>query len=66
MKKQERKPIAVRCEDCLYYDMDEETGDYECTVSLDEDDYYHYITGGTKSCPYFRYYDEYKSVAKQN
>ncbi len=66
MKKQSKKPIEARCEDCLYYDMDEETGDYECTVSLDEDDYYRYLTGGSKRCPYFRYYDEYKSVARQN
>ncbi len=61
-----KKTMAVRCEDCLYYDIDDDTGDYACTVSLDEDDYYRYITGGTKACPYYRYYDEYKSVAKQN
>lgn len=66
MKKTEKKPIEARCEDCLYYDIADESGEYECTVSLDEDDYYRYLTGGTKHCPYFRYYDEYKSVAKQN
>ncbi len=54
-----------RCEDCLYYDMDED-GEYACTVSLDEDEYYRYTQGMTEGCPYYRYYDEYKSVAKQN
>ena len=57
--------MASRCEDCLYYDQDED-GEYFCTVSLDEDEYYRYTQGQTKTCPYYRYYDEYKSVAKQN
>lgn len=65
-ERQIKKPMEVRCEDCLYYDMDDETGDYECTVSLDEDDYYRYSLGGARHCPYYRYYDEYKSVQKQN
>lgn len=65
MEKKLKKPMASRCEDCLYYDQDEE-GEYSCTVSLDEDEYYRYTQGQTKACPYYRYYDEYKSVAKQN
>ena len=33
------------------------------SVSLDEDELAGYIEG--KDCPYFRFYDEYKSVNKQ-
>ena len=49
----------------MYYDMDDE-GEYACTVSLDEDEFYRYTQGQYRDCPYYRYYDEYKSVAKQN
>ncbi len=65
MEQKKKAAPASRCEDCLYYDMDDD-GVYECTVSLDEDDYYRYTQGMTQSCPYYRYYDEYKSVARQN
>lgn len=55
-----------RCEDCLYYDYDEEYEDYLCRMSFDEDEAVRYLTGGDFRCPYFRFYDEYKSVQKQN
>ena len=48
-KRKERQTVpkkpAARCEDCEFYDYDE-----------------NWQTG---RCPYFRYYDEYKSVHKQ-
>ncbi|MCQ2770685.1 MAG: DUF6472 family protein [Clostridia bacterium] len=55
---------VVRCEDCEHYIMDEE-GDYYCDVNLDEDEEEKMRTQGTKTCPYFKFYDEYKSVQKQ-
>ena len=58
--------VAAACEDCAYYDYDEEYGDYVCTQSLDEDELAAVCRGGSKSCPYFKFYDEYKSVQKQN
>lgn len=59
-----KRKIKARCEDCLYYDCDE-NGEYYCTASLDEDEAVAFrLTGG--DCPYFRFYDEYKSVRKQN
>ena len=30
--------IAARCEDCVYFDYDEEFDDYVCEQSLDEDE----------------------------
>ena len=55
-----------RCEDCLYYDYDEEYEDNVCRMDFDEDEAVRYMTSGKSHCPYFRFYDEYKSVQKQN
>ena len=54
------------CETCVYYDYDEDYEDYTCRVNLDEDEYLRFSQKAVKSCPYYRYYDEYKSVQKQN
>ena len=53
------------CDTCWYYDYDEEYDEYYCMMDLDEDEMYRFLQGKTQSCPYFRYYDEYKSVHKQ-
>ena len=54
------------CESCVHYDYDEDYDDYVCLVNLDEDEYLRFSQSSVKSCPYYRYYDEYKSVRKQN
>ena len=54
------------CESCEFYDYDEEYGENVCSVSLDEDEMLDFLGGRTRSCPYYRFYDEYKSVRKQN
>lgn len=65
MESRNRK-TASRCEDCLYYDTDDETGAYDCQLDLDEDDMVQFLNRNTASCPYYRYYDEHKSVQRQN
>ncbi len=60
-----KSPAAGRCEECEFYDYDEELDAYVCQVSLDEDEMISFISGQTGRCPYFRFYDEYKSVHKQ-
>jgi len=50
----------------MYYDYDEYMEAYICTLDLDEDEYRNYLLRNTKGCPYYKYYDEYKSVQKQN
>ena len=55
-----------RCEDCEFYDYDEYYGQMYCKQSLDEDEMERFIRGNTSGCPYFRFYDEYTSVRKQN
>jgi hypothetical protein len=56
---------APRCEDCEFYDYDQDEDAYVCQVSLDEDEMASFVAGQTGRCPYYRYYDEYKSVHKQ-
>ncbi|MBQ8311091.1 MAG: hypothetical protein IJX80_08790 [Clostridia bacterium] len=54
------------CEDCVFYDYDEDLDSYVCTMNLDEDEMVRFLSGKNQTCPYYRYYDEYKSVQKQN
>lgn len=60
-----KKPSASRCEDCEFYDYDEDMDAYVCMVALDEDEMARFVAGQTGRCPYYRFYDEYKSVHKQ-
>ncbi len=57
---------ASRCEDCEFYDYDEELDTYTCTQSLDQDEMSRFSMGQTADCPYYRYYDEYQSTRRQN
>lgn len=54
------------CDDCVFYDYDEEYDTYCCRMNLDEDEMVRFVSGTSQSCPFYRYYDEYKSVQKQN
>ena len=60
-----QKNVASACESCEFYDYDEFYDEYSCTVRLDEDEMVQFLTNRTRQCPYYRYYDEYKSVHKQ-
>ena len=59
------KKHAVRCEDCEFYRYDEELDLYSCEQNLDQDEVEHMSFGGSSECPYFRFYDEYKSTQRQ-
>ncbi len=56
----------MQCESCAYYEYDSETENYECTMQFDEDDISGFYGGRKNTCPYYRFYDEYKMVQKQN
>ena len=60
------KKKVTNCESCEFYDFDEEYGENVCNISLDEDEMLDFLGRNTQSCTYYRYYDEYKSVQKQN
>ena len=59
------KRRAASCESCEFYTYDEYTDEYSCSLSLDEDEMGDFMAKLTNECPYYRYYDEYKSVNKQ-
>ena len=63
-KKSKKLPVS-NCESCEFYDFDEYTESYGCNLRLDEDEMINFLSGNTRSCPYYRFYDEYKSVHKQ-
>ena len=53
------------CETCEFYQYDEYTDSYCCTMNLDEDEMVNFLGSTVGECHYYRYYDEYKSVQKQ-
>lgn len=53
------------CELCGYYEYDEQEDCYVCSVNLDEDEMYNFMSGNVRACPYFQCNDEYKIVRKQ-
>ena len=53
------------CESCEFYDYDEYTDSYVCMVNIDQDDIERLRYSKSVACPYYRFYDEYKSVHKQ-
>ncbi len=56
---------AASCESCEFYEYDDLTDTYGCNMKLDEDEMAGFLSDNTRSCPYYRFYDEYKSVQKQ-
>ena len=64
-KAKKQIPVPTQCEMCAYYDYDEEWEEYVCSMDMDEDEMVRFYESRT-SCPYFKFYDEYKMVRKQN
>ena len=65
VKKLSQKLLVLKNDGCEFYEYDEYTDTYSCTLSLDEDEMVGFLGDNTKGCHYYRYYDEYKSVHKQ-
>ncbi len=66
MNKNKSKHPA-QCDSCVHYDYIDDDGTLGCTVDIDEDDMYRERAGYMHTaCPYYKYYNEYKSVQKQN
>lgn len=53
------------CEDCYYYDYDEEMDAYVCYMDIDEDELYRLYADPTRGCPYFRPGNEYTVARRQ-
>ena len=58
--------MSDNCEMCANYDYNYESDCYECAIQLDEDEMSDFLAHSTQNCPYFKFYDEYKIVRKQN
>ena len=58
--------MADNCESCVNYDYNYEDDCYDCLMQLDEDEMLQFLSGSFANCPYYRLYDEYKIVRKQN
>lgn len=65
-KKKAPQKKAGSCESCEFFDYDELSDSESCMLSLDEDEFADFFGAKRGGCPYYRYYDEYKSVQKQN
>lgn len=60
-----KKKQTVNCETCVFYDYDEDYDTYACQMNLDQDEMGQFLSRQVRACPYYRFYDEYKSVQKQ-
>jgi hypothetical protein len=58
--------MKADCDMCMNYVYDEEYDCYMCSVDMDEDELYSVFSGTRRSCPYFRFGDDYTIVRKQN
>jgi hypothetical protein len=58
--------IDALCETCEFAYIDDETGDLVCSNIFDEDEMVSFMTNDNCRCKYYRFYDEYKTVQKQN
>lgn len=56
----------TNCELCVNYYYDDELEEYFCDINLDEDEMVRFLTASNFECPYYRLYDEYGIVKKQN
>lgn len=54
------------CDTCEFFDWDEELQENVCFADLDEDEYCRLMQNPSARCPYYKFYDEYKTVQKQN
>ena len=55
----------MHCDDCTYYEYDEDDEAYYCGVNMDEDDYARMMQGNRKECPFYRNNNEYEVVKHQ-
>ncbi|MCI2049697.1 MAG: DUF6472 family protein [Lachnospiraceae bacterium] len=60
-----RKPKVTDCDQCAYYQYDEDDGSYSCSAEMDEDEAYRFMTTRSSACPFFRGGDEYSVVRHQ-
>ncbi len=56
----------INCDSCVHFMYDEYYDCEMCELDLDEDELERFAERRYAECPYYRFYDEYKSVQRQN
>ena len=57
--------MSANCEECVYYDYDDEIDAYTCTMDLDEDEMERFLRGVNSACPFYRRGDDYETARRQ-
>ena len=57
--------MTVNCEECVWYDYDDELEAYVCEADLDEDEMEQFLRGGTRDCPFYCPGDDYRTARRQ-
>lgn len=57
--------MATNCEECVYYNYDEESDSCFCEVDLDEDEMERFLRGGARDCSFYRRGDDYETAHRQ-
>ena len=58
--------MRTNCDECIYYEYDEDYDGYVCTAPMDMDEEASLLQNGARACPFYRPGDEYTVVRKQN
>lgn len=53
------------CEECMYYDYDQDTDEYFCDADLDEDEMERFLRGLGGDCPFYRRGGDYETALRQ-
>ncbi|MCQ2508712.1 MAG: DUF6472 family protein [Dorea sp.] len=53
------------CDSCANYEYDEDYESYICSMDLDEDELYRFMSSDYKDCPYYCLENEYAIVKHQ-
>ena len=65
MDNEERAASPTPCEECLYFEYDELSGQDICVLPLDQDEYISFLSRKSRGCPYFRPGGEYGTAKRQ-
>lgn len=57
--------MASKCEECVFFDYDEETDTNFCSMDLDEDEMERFLRSANDACPYYRRGDDYSTARRQ-
>ncbi|MCI8480726.1 MAG: hypothetical protein HFG08_07600 [Oscillibacter sp.] len=57
--------MASCCDECMFYDYDQDGDEYFCDAELDEDEMERFLRGLGGDCPFYRRGGEYETARRQ-